>query len=41
LIDGEEFSKQSFAHHLGEENLQKVINFSLKYISELNIPVKR
>ena len=27
--------------YLGEENLKKIINFCLKYISELDIPIKR
>jgi len=26
---------------LGEEKLKKLINFSLKYIADLDIPVKR
>ena len=27
--------------HLGEEKIQKLINFSLKYLSELTLPLKR
>jgi phosphomannomutase len=38
---GVEVSKQSIQKHLGEETLQRFINFCLRYIADLNIPVKR
>lgn len=38
---GVEVSKQSIQKHLGEDNLQRFINFCLRYIADLNIPVKR
>lgn len=38
---GVEFDKQSFKDKLGEDNLKKLINFSLRYIADLDIPVKR
>lgn len=38
---GREVSKQSITKHLGEENLQRFINFCLRYIADLTIPVKR
>lgn len=38
---GEMFACQSFKDHLGEENLKRLINFSLRYIADLDIPVKR
>lgn len=38
---GEEISKQSIQKHLGEINLKRFINFSLRYIADLEIPVKR
>ena len=38
---GERFAKQSFKEHIGEENLKRLINFSLKYIADLDIPIKR
>ena len=41
MKEGVEFDKQSFKDHLGEDNLKKLINFSLKYIADLDIPVKR
>ena len=41
LKAGEEFARQSFKDHLGEDNLKKLINFSLRYIADLDIPVKR
>lgn len=41
MKNGKEFAKQSFKDHLGEDNLKKLINFSLHYIADLEIPVKR
>ncbi|XP_058833971.1 phosphomannomutase [Topomyia yanbarensis] len=38
---GAEVGRVSIAVHLGEEVLQRFINFVLHYLSELNIPVKR
>ena len=38
---GEQFAIQSFKDKLGEDNLKKLINFSLRYIADLDIPVKR
>jgi len=38
---GEQVHRQSIANHIGEANLQKLINFSLRYMSELELPVKR
>lgn len=38
---GVEISKQSIQKHLGEENLKRFINFSLRYIADLDIPIKR
>eukprot|EP00933_Yihiella_yeosuensis_P063018 TRINITY_DN66059_c0_g1_i1.p1 TRINITY_DN66059_c0_g1~~TRINITY_DN66059_c0_g1_i1.p1 ORF type:complete len:262 (-),score=49.02 TRINITY_DN66059_c0_g1_i1:136-921(-) len=39
--DGEKIGETSIVGHLGEEKLQKLINWVLKYFSELEIPVKR
>ena len=39
--NGELINVQSILKHLGEENCQKLINFSLKYMSELQLPCKR
>jgi phosphomannomutase len=41
LKNGEEFSRQSLKDHLGEENMQRLINFVLRYIADLKIPKKR
>eukprot|EP00356_Strombidium_inclinatum_P011961 CAMPEP_0170494996 /NCGR_PEP_ID=MMETSP0208-20121228/14958_1 /TAXON_ID=197538 /ORGANISM="Strombidium inclinatum, Strain S3" /LENGTH=176 /DNA_ID=CAMNT_0010771125 /DNA_START=25 /DNA_END=555 /DNA_ORIENTATION=- len=41
MKQGKEFARQSFKDHLGEDNLKKLINFSLRYIADLDIPVKR
>ncbi|XP_022188410.2 phosphomannomutase [Nilaparvata lugens] len=38
---GEDLAIQSIQKHLGEEKLQKFINYCLHYMSELQIPVKR
>lgn len=38
---GELIAKQSLVAHLGEVRLQKIINFVLHYIADLDIPVKR
>ncbi|XP_068671746.1 uncharacterized protein [Montipora foliosa] len=39
--NGELIHKQSIRQFMGEEKLKKFINFCLKYIAELDIPVKR
>jgi len=36
-----EFASQSFIGHLGEENYKKLVNFILRYLSEVDIPIKR
>lgn len=41
MKNGVEFARQSFKDKLGEDNLKKLINFSLRYIADLDIPVKR
>ena len=41
MKNGKEFARQSFKDHLGEDNLKKLINFSLRYIADLDIPIKR
>ena len=41
MKQGTEFNRMSFKDHLGEENLKKLINFSLKYMADIDIPVKR
>ena len=38
---GELFAKQSIKDQLGEANLKRLINFSLRYIADLDIPIKR
>ncbi|GKZ00198.1 phosphomannomutase 1 [Mayamaea pseudoterrestris] len=32
---------QTIAKHLGEDNVKRIINWVLKYVSELDLPVKR
>ncbi|KAL3982261.1 Phosphomannomutase 2 [Acanthocheilonema viteae] len=38
---GTTFPVQSLKHHLGEKQLQKLINFVLREFSEMDLPVKR
>eukprot|EP00918_Siedleckia_nematoides_P104819 GHVU01228784.1.p1 GENE.GHVU01228784.1~~GHVU01228784.1.p1 ORF type:complete len:159 (+),score=25.97 GHVU01228784.1:227-703(+) len=39
--DGKLFSSESISKHLGEKPLKELINFCLKYIADLDIPIKR
>lgn len=41
MKNGVEFDRQSLKTHLGEDNLKRLINFSLRYIADLDIPIKR
>lgn len=41
LVRGKEVGRQSLKDHLGEEKLQRFINFVLRYLGSLEIPVKR
>merc|ERR1712166_1158469 len=41
MKNGKEFARQSFKDHLGEDSLKSLINFALRYIADLDIPVKR
>jgi phosphomannomutase len=41
IKNGVEISKQSIQLHLGETNIKRLINFSLHYIADLDIPIKR
>jgi len=38
---GKQFSKMSIHEYMGEEKIQMFLNFCLKYLSEINIPIKR
>lgn len=39
--DGKELAKTSIKDHLGEKNIKDLVNFCLRYIADLDIPVKR
>lgn len=39
--NGVQLGKQSIQNYIGEEKLQKFINFCLRYLSEITLPVKR
>lgn len=41
IVQGVEVGKQSIQKHLGEKTLQRFLNFVLRYLSELELPVKR
>mmetsp|Transcript_7825 Transcript_7825/g.8787 ORF Transcript_7825/g.8787 Transcript_7825/m.8787 type:complete len:249 (+) Transcript_7825:44-790(+) len=41
LKEGKVFAVRSIKDELGEEKLKKFINFCLKYIADLDIPIKR
>ena len=38
---GKELPSASFIGHVGEEDYKKLVNFILRYLSELDIPIKR
>ncbi|XP_046989161.1 phosphomannomutase isoform X1 [Schistocerca americana] len=38
---GQEIGKQSIQQHMGEEKLQTFINFALRYMADIKLPVKR
>ncbi|XP_037718823.1 phosphomannomutase [Drosophila subpulchrella] len=38
---GKEVGKQNIIKHLGEKTLKRFINFVLRYLSELDVPIKR
>ncbi|XP_054732595.1 phosphomannomutase [Anastrepha obliqua] len=38
---GKEAGKQNIVKHLGEQTLKRFINFVLRYLSELDLPIKR
>lgn len=37
----EQISCQSIVSHIGEANVQRVINFALRYLSDIELPLKR
>jgi phosphomannomutase len=39
--DGALIGKKSINQHLGEENVKRFVNFVLRYIADLDIPIKR
>lgn len=38
---GKLIGQQSFKHFMGEDRIKSVINFALRYIADLDIPIKR
>lgn len=41
LKRGEFMAKRAIKDQLGEDKLKRLINFSLRYIADLDIPIKR
>jgi phosphomannomutase len=39
--NGKLIGKKAINEHLGENNIKRIVNFSLKYIAGLDIPIKR
>eukprot|EP00977_Amphora_coffeiformis_P003779 scaffold757_cov168-Amphora_coffeaeformis.AAC.4 len=38
--DGKILQVQTISKHLGEENIKRIVNWTLKYLSEIDCPVK-
>jgi phosphomannomutase len=38
---GQPLAEASFIKHVGEEEYKKLVNFILRYLSEVDVPVKR
>uniref|UniRef100_A0A1L8DYW8 Phosphomannomutase n=1 Tax=Nyssomyia neivai TaxID=330878 RepID=A0A1L8DYW8_9DIPT len=41
IKDGQEVGKQSLINHLGERTIQTFINYVLRYLADLEVPIKR
>eukprot|EP00549_Striatella_unipunctata_P009830 CAMPEP_0118698820 /NCGR_PEP_ID=MMETSP0800-20121206/15457_1 /TAXON_ID=210618 ORGANISM="Striatella unipunctata, Strain CCMP2910" /NCGR_SAMPLE_ID=MMETSP0800 /ASSEMBLY_ACC=CAM_ASM_000638 /LENGTH=247 /DNA_ID=CAMNT_0006598771 /DNA_START=54 /DNA_END=797 /DNA_ORIENTATION=- len=39
--DGEVLEIQTISKHLGEDNIKRIVNWVMKYLSELELPIKR
>lgn len=39
--NGALIGKTSFASHIGEDNIKAIVNFCLRYIADLDLPIKR
>lgn len=39
-MDGELQEKQTIAKFLGEDNIKKIVNWTMKYLADVDIPVK-
>ena len=39
--DGTMVGKEAIHTYLGEDNIKRIVNFSLKYIADLDLPIKR
>lgn len=39
--NGELIGKEAIHTYLGEENIKSIVNFTLRYIADLDIPIKR
>lgn len=41
LKKGQVFFEESISHEVGEETIKRLINFSLRYIADIDLPIKR
>lgn len=39
--EGRLLAEQSFKDYIGEENLKRFLNFTLRYLADIDIPIKR
>lgn len=39
--DGQLIGKEAIHTYLGEDNVKEIVNFTLRYIADLDIPIKR
>lgn len=38
--NGELLNVQTMAQHIGEDNVKRIVNWTLRYIADLDIPIK-
>ena len=38
--NGELLNIQTMSQHIGEDNVKRIVNWTLKYVAELDIPIK-
>lgn len=38
--NGELLNVQTMAQHIGEDNVKRIVNWTLRYVADLDIPIK-